>query len=494
MKKTINLLLLSVLFIHCDAHATRVSSMIKDEFSTLLNVTKRYFSHSYSKDDKIGIIGAGPSGVSSALFLSDKGYKNIKVFEKERELGGKCLTITKKDSMGITKNYELGAEYIPYHYYTVHDLCKRVNQETMESPRIKVIGQNGNFIEPLSSEKLYKLIPALYRYLKLTNKYIDIINTPHNVGLKNYPELTMSSRDIIEKYNLNPLKDLFLVKQFGYGDLDDFPALSLFRTVHRDVALRIIADKIPLANKFIKRPIASISMDGTQGLYKRIANLIKKSLPEEEVFFLNQNIKKIYKNGDSLNIESIDGDTNLQRTFVFDKLIFAVPPKELIHYKIFENQDEELIREIQYKKYFVGLLEVEKNKLPRSYFQNLMPKKIEPLQFTKRWVDSTVIARGYNFDVFQENDSKKIREDVEKEFSVFMKDRMSIGYNIIGDQNILWSTYYPHVALKAYQEGIFDQLEGLQGKNNMFYTGSFWSFECMEQAINHSKYLISKNF
>lgn len=41
--------------------------------------------------------GAGPSGLSAAYYLSQLGYKKIVVFEKEREVGGKCKTITVGD-------------------------------------------------------------------------------------------------------------------------------------------------------------------------------------------------------------------------------------------------------------------------------------------------------------------------------------------------------------------------------------------------------------
>lgn len=44
--------------------------------------TKGYF------DEKVAIIGAGPSGLSCAFFLAEKGYRNVTVFDKNKEPGG----------------------------------------------------------------------------------------------------------------------------------------------------------------------------------------------------------------------------------------------------------------------------------------------------------------------------------------------------------------------------------------------------------------------
>ncbi|MGB9006276.1 MAG: FAD-dependent oxidoreductase [Candidatus Aminicenantales bacterium] len=43
------------------------------------------------KDKKVGIIGAGPAGLSAAYFLAKKGY-GVRIFEKEREAGGMLTT------------------------------------------------------------------------------------------------------------------------------------------------------------------------------------------------------------------------------------------------------------------------------------------------------------------------------------------------------------------------------------------------------------------
>ena len=41
-------------------------------------------------NEKICIIGAGPAGLSAAMYLEQKGYSNYTILEKEDHVGGKC--------------------------------------------------------------------------------------------------------------------------------------------------------------------------------------------------------------------------------------------------------------------------------------------------------------------------------------------------------------------------------------------------------------------
>jgi len=58
---------------------------IEDQFSKL--------HPSMPVNTKIGIVGAGPSGLSAAYALVRLGYNNVTVLEKHHSVGGMCESV-----------------------------------------------------------------------------------------------------------------------------------------------------------------------------------------------------------------------------------------------------------------------------------------------------------------------------------------------------------------------------------------------------------------
>lgn len=58
---------------------------IEDEFSKL--------HPCFPIQTRIGIVGAGPSGLSAAYALSKLGYSNVTVIEKHHSVGGMCESV-----------------------------------------------------------------------------------------------------------------------------------------------------------------------------------------------------------------------------------------------------------------------------------------------------------------------------------------------------------------------------------------------------------------
>ncbi len=47
------------------------------------------------KNDRIGIVGAGPSGIHMAYSLKEEGFRNVKILEKSNRIGGKSVHVSK---------------------------------------------------------------------------------------------------------------------------------------------------------------------------------------------------------------------------------------------------------------------------------------------------------------------------------------------------------------------------------------------------------------
>lgn len=63
---------------------------------------------------RIGIIGAGPGGLSLARLLTERGFADVTLLERASRIGGKSLTVHHE---GI--GHELGTCYVALGYTTV---------------------------------------------------------------------------------------------------------------------------------------------------------------------------------------------------------------------------------------------------------------------------------------------------------------------------------------------------------------------------------------
>ena len=74
-------------------------------------------------DARIGIVGAGASGLTVAHFLAEAGYEDVILFERRERVGGKCESVTVDGHV-----YELGAVLGAPHYKVIGDLAARVGR------------------------------------------------------------------------------------------------------------------------------------------------------------------------------------------------------------------------------------------------------------------------------------------------------------------------------------------------------------------------------
>ncbi len=470
----------------------------------------------HKKDARICIIGGGPAGLTSALYLNQKGFTNITLLEKEESVGGKALTVDLEDSSGIIKNYELGAEYITYTYDHIFYLCKLLNESTSTASSIKIINKTGKtprFLDPMKVEPFFPIFIAVIKYLLIGFWYRKLINAPNNLGIKDHKLLTMSLKDFMDKYKLKYLKAFFLNVGFGYNLDREFPVIFVYRMLKPRLMLRILGSKIPIVKNLFKRPIAAIAEDGTQGLYKKLAAYLNRS-QKEQMVFTNQKVTKISRDNQK-KTGSITITINDNKEQEFDVLIFGLPPVfmlKMMEHEQLSEKEISLFSKFKFHPYYVSMFETihhESNPLPKYYYNNIFPDTLngktqpEPVQFTKRWDDTNLIARGYNWElakIFDSNDPEKLK-NIEDVFKTFMKERMEVPeYKLMESSKIYpivdkyWDTYFPHVSIEDLRNGFYEEFESLQGKDNTYFVGSSLTFEMMETTAAYSEYLVERYF
>jgi len=78
-----------------------------------------------SQEKSVGIIGGGLAGVSAATFLAERGFR-VKIFEKEKYLGGKVGSWPVKFDDGFSTQVEHGFHAFFRQYYNLRNLLKKI--------------------------------------------------------------------------------------------------------------------------------------------------------------------------------------------------------------------------------------------------------------------------------------------------------------------------------------------------------------------------------
>ena len=79
-----------------------------------------------TEERSVGIIGGGLAGVSAAIFLAETGFK-VKIFEKEKYLGGKVGSWPVKFDDGFSTQVEHGFHAFFKQYYNLRNLLKKID-------------------------------------------------------------------------------------------------------------------------------------------------------------------------------------------------------------------------------------------------------------------------------------------------------------------------------------------------------------------------------
>jgi len=181
------------------------------------------------KKSKIGIIGAGPAGISIAHFLKKEGYNNITLLESSSHIAGKSATFSHEN-----RGYDVGALMVGNDYTYVKSLATELNcpLETFTG-RALDIENNSIIFDDSDKIGIYsKLLPNLTHYLEEKQSFLDISRPGH--GQLSESELYAPITQFLKDHNMSYLKDAWSLAytSAGYGYIqDDIPAAYFLKFI-----------------------------------------------------------------------------------------------------------------------------------------------------------------------------------------------------------------------------------------------------------------------
>jgi len=466
-------------------------------------------------DERICIIGGGPAGISAAMYLQFKGYRNYRIYEKLNKVGGKSYS-PKIMVNGEERSFETGAIMGAITYHAVHEVEKFGGVGHYDGPNMRRMyrDSSGQEIYPFDIKKnpSLKKTKDLIKLKQQMKKLVEIMNTKYKgydcyghrgIAQGKYQGLSKGLDDaLLQIEGVNPnLKDLALpfsefcklngveevmkiwigpYTSFGYGFFDEIPAAYVMKYLDTTTAIEFVNMRLWTWK------------DGTQSIYEA-AN---KKLINPAI--LNTEVVKVERpaEGEEGTIKVTLKDKDGVRVEEFDKLIVTTPLDWFANYADAREEEKELFSKIIHEKYVDFIATFEKNEGPTIsgyIFDNMVPERLgHAMVYYHRWEDLGGDCPCVVYALRNHMGSKDA--DYDYTINAMLDDMRLCGFKV-KERLFEQETYYcPHVSPEDYAAGWYDRLEEMQGKQNTYYAGEIISFGDMEDTCAASRDLIGRFF
>jgi predicted NAD/FAD-binding protein len=424
---------------------------------------------SFDPDTKIGVIGAGASGLTVARTLMQKGFRHVTVLEREDRVGGKCCAFMYEGSL-----YELGACITSPHYSSFHALVKELGLKAPPDPGaagadwryspyapalvFDVDAARSSFVFPVLREAPLHRVTA--SCLRLGVEMVRL-HASYEPGFLNMPADSFVPFDAwARERNLTEAARLFIepvVTPLGFGYLDEIPAAYVLRYL----------------------PIVGIPtiFSPVQGGFQNVWETVARGLDVRR----NVTIQRI-RRAEQVTVETV------KESFTFDALVVTSPFDETVSLLDATPEEAALAKSVVYNDYRVVVASVAG--LPEHRF-SMFPKHFESstrgeLVFgLKPWKSKDVyIFYAYGRDGMTMDESvSRIAETVRR-----------LGGTITHVYHTVKWLYFPHVSCEALANGFYERLDAMQGARNTYYAGELLAMGTVETAVRQARWLVERHF
>jgi len=447
--------------------------------------------------DRIAIIGAGPAGLSAAMYLELKGYENYVVFERDDHVGGKCHSPEYKG-----KRYEMGAIMGVPSYYAVHDV-EEFCGFTHDGPKLdaEYAHPDGTRYSPMDDHgdpaEAERLLDVQNQFRQLCmllltkyegydvnghrgvaeGRYDGFAATPGREPVSgenpNLKDLALPFKDFLELNEIPLVKELWIdpFTSFGYGFFDEIPAAYVLKYLDWETN-----------TSFIRKDLWTWK-DGTQSIWERLNAKLKNPA------VLNADLSNVTRSNQKVSV-TVNGE--LQE---FDKLIVTAPLQFFPDYADATDTEKELFSKIDYERYdILGYVTEPEDHPEKSLFirEYMEPENYGRLMlFYRRWFeDKDQVLVTYSL----RNHRDKPEISIEENRKNVLEDCATMGApakEVINQKD--WY-YFPHIYTEDYAAGWYDKVEALQGNLNTYYAGEIMSFGNMDETAEYSRELVERFF
>jgi predicted NAD/FAD-binding protein len=405
---------------------------------------------------RIGVVGAGASGLSVAHHLQRAGYDRVTVLERQPRVGGKCSSIRVGEHV-----YEMGAVFGCSDYRSTRSIMRSVGAETAEMAGGHCYDADGHPMELFARRQYPRIARQLATYAWLSRVRYRRVNAPGMAGVD--PDLRVPFAQFCRSHGLSTLESLVgpPFTGFGYGYISEVPAAYVLKYLD----LRTLEAMRDQDHRFIWP-------EGVESFWSQVAR-------QHDVRTGTRVVRVTRR--DSVRVETDTADLE------FDALILTSPLDESLDFLDASPSERLLFSAIRYYDYWVLLAQT--SGLPPG--AGFVPARFTADQrghlmlWYQRWPDTpldTLYALG-DPSMTQETVAELLSEDLQ---------RMGASLDSVVDVR-RWR-YFPHVSPRTMAAGYYEQLEALQGANRTYYAGEVMSFASVELCARYSEALVRRHF
>ncbi|KAF8653877.1 hypothetical protein HU200_062011 [Digitaria exilis] len=429
-------------------------------------------------DTRIGIVGAGPSGLSAAYALAKLGYHNVTVIEKCQNVSGMCESI---DIEGMT--YDLGGQVIAANSAPViTHLAKELGCEfeAMDSHKLALIdSQTGNIRDLEVAEDYVSMV-------SLTLKLQDEANRSGRVGIHAVSGLASDpTLEFLKQHGLSsvPKSVAYGYTASGYGFVQDMPYAFIQEFTRTSMAGKIRRFKHGYMS-FWERLSQSLPFEvlcGTEVLR------VKRDSCSASVF--------IKKNNDDIEVREFDkiilsGSLAFKNGKTYRSSSLTDGENEVVE---LNDLERELFSKVQTIDYYTTVVKIEGfEHMPKGfyYFGEYMedPTTIgHPVAMQRFFADTNIFlfwSYGNSADIKGSDVAKRVTNAVTSMGGTVNKVVLQRRFK-----------YFPHVSSEDMKNGFYERVESqLQGFQNTYYVGGLLAFELTERNASYSISAVCKHF
>ena len=413
-------------------------------------------AHQHPLGTRIGIIGAGASGLSAAHYLRQAGYEHVTVLEREQRVGGKCCSVTVDEH-----TYELGAVMATRHYAATRQLMAGVGVRGGPIEGFHCYDGRGRPLEMFARRQRPGLAwQVLRHYAWDTQVRYRHVNDPGLARL--HPDLSQPFAQFARERSVPSLQRAFAppFTAFGYGYLDEVPAAYVLKYMD----LRMIEACVAPSQR-MEWP------GGVESLWARLA--------AEHDVRTGVTVRHV-RRGERVTVDTDDGSLEV------DALVLAGPLDGALGFLDATATERRLFSAVRTYDYLVLLCRITglpdgSGFLPDNFLRR---RAGHALLWYQRLQDDPV------YTLYVLADGLPV-DEVER---ICAEDLRSLGARL--DEVLAtrrWS-YFPHVSAEDMAAGYYDELESLQGSRHTYFAGELMSFSTVEQCVRYSRDLVGRFF